>query len=167
MLYRFVHATPTPRRPCGIAFRPDIAPCRPPGANEWNMGIRLEIFCEQCGWSGQYRLGIGSNTPQLRDALHLLDQSSRPVVETLLQKHPDHTEDFEFRLMHCPDCGQLLERLYVSLFYGAREHWETRHHCPDCGTALVPVPDPMSTSTLPCPDCGQFVLHPGDATFWD
>lgn len=131
------------------------------------MGISIDIHCDACGWEEGFRLGTGSAMTRLRNALDLVPEEQRIRILDILDHHPDSAEDFELRLMRCPACGRLFERMQVSLLFGENDRWQSRHHCDGCGAALAPVPDPEEIQTLPCPDCGSTTLQVIDTSFWD
>lgn len=131
------------------------------------MGINIEIQCEHCGWNNEFRLGTGAAMSQLQNALDLVPETQRIRILEILQRYPEHAEDFELCLFRCPGCDRFFEQMQVSLLYGDGKHWESRYHCEGCGSRLEHVADMEEIPTLPCPDCNTPALSLADTTFWE
>ncbi|MEF2144528.1 MAG: hypothetical protein V3573_03700 [Desulfovibrionaceae bacterium] len=131
------------------------------------MGIKIGIHCEGCGWTEGYRLGLGSGMYSVKDTLALIPSELRIRITELIQAHPEHTEDFEYRLYRCPLCGHLFERMHVAMMFGQNRYWESGYTCPDCASPLEMVTDPEEIPSLACPICGKRHLAVEDCIFWD
>lgn len=131
------------------------------------MGVSIDIHCEACGWSRDFRLGTGAGMTRLRNALELVPEEQRPRMPEPLPDAPLPAEDYELRLFRCPACGRLLERLHVELCFADGRRRIASWRCDGCGAALLPVSAPEEIPALPCPDCGARSLRIRDERFWD
>jgi len=128
------------------------------------MGDLFSLYCRDCGFSQELRLGVGMLFFGSDNKIQMLPRGKRKKAQELL-KRPDASLDFfQYDLFLCPKCDLQASRLNFQISYGEGQVYQPSFRCSICRTQLVKDDHPRLLDH--CPSCGSANLMTG-AGSWD
>lgn len=128
------------------------------------MGDLFSLYCRDCGFSQELRLGVGMLFFSSENKIQMLPRGKREKVQELLTRPDARLDLFHYDLFLCPTCDLQASRLNFQISYGEEQVYQPRFRCSICRTRLVKDDHPRLMDH--CPSCGSTNLITG-AGSWD
>jgi len=128
------------------------------------MGYLFSLYCQDCGFSQELRLGVGMLFLGSENLVPMLPKGKREKVRELLMRPGATLTSCSYDLFLCPKCDLQASRLNFQINFGEGEVYQPYFRCSLCRTRLVEDEYPRLLDH--CPKCGSRYVVTGSG-IWD
>lgn len=132
-----------------------------------SYGVTSEVRCRGCGYSEDFRFGLGMFHSSLARCLGEFPYWERKELEELLEDKEVSDYQFSFQLTQCQECLCLSSRPTIKFLFEDGSHSHNHPRCTKCRSENVRILSLDWLEMARCPFCREKSLEKGMAGTWD